>query len=268
MHLSEINIYPVKSLKGIGLRQALVEDRGLRFDRRWMLVDSTGKFITQRDFPIMATVEIHIDEASLTAAYNGGRISVPAEPENGNWRRVKIWKSSVKALEYPKEINEWFSDVLKTECRLVLMPNESRRMVNPYYAVRRFKDTVSFADGYPFLLLGEGSLEDLNSRLERPVPMNRFRPNFVVSASGAFAEDGWKKIRIGPTVFHVVKPCGRCIITTVDQGAGEKNGAEPLKTLSTFRKKRGKVLFGQNLIAEESGGVVRIGDEVEVLETK
>jgi hypothetical protein len=140
-------------------------------------------------------------------------------------------------------------------------------MVNPIFAVRKFQDTVSFADGYPFLLIGENSLEDLNSRLEHPVPMNRFRPNFVVKDSEAFAEDSWKKIKIGETVFHIVKPCERCVITTVNQTTGEKYGKEPLKTLATFRTKDNKVLFGQNLIAEKAGDFVKIGDKIEVLET-
>jgi hypothetical protein len=147
------------------------------------------------------------------------------------------------------------------------MPEEAKRTVNPFYAVRRFEDTVSFADGYPFMVIGQASLDDLNSKLETPVPMNRFRPNFVVAGSEPFAEDTWKKIRIGDTEFHVVKPSERCVITTVDQASGEK-GKEPLKTLNTYRNKKGKVLFGQNLIAEKAGGTLRIGDPIEVLEVK
>jgi hypothetical protein len=169
-------------------------------------------------------------------------------------------------VEYPAECSEWFSEVLNIDCRLVMMPDESRRTVNPFYAVRKFKDTVSFADGYPFMLLGQSSLDDLNTRLPDPVPMNRFRPNFVVSGSGAFAEDDWKKIRIGTTVFHVVKPSERCVMPTIDQAAGVKTGVEPLKTLSGFRTTGNKVLFGQNLIAENPGGVVKVDDAVEVLE--
>lgn len=268
MHLSEINIYPVKSLKGISLRKAAVEDRGLQFDRRWMLVNGKGKFITQREFPVMAAIEVRIEDGSLTAAYDGTQLSISSMPENGVSRRVSIWGSSVKAVEYPADVNAWFSNVLGAECRLVLMPEESKRAVNPLYAVRKFKDTVSFADGYPFLLIGQSSLDDLNSRLETPVPMNRFRPNFVVSGADAFAEDGWQMIRIGETVFHVVKPCGRCVVPTVDQAVGKKTGPEPLKTLATYRKKGSRILFGQNLIAEKAGGVVKVGDKLEVLQAK
>ena len=149
-----------------------------------------------------------------------------------------------------------------------MMPDESKRAVNPFYAVRKFKDTVSFADGYPFMLLGQASLDDLNSRLAEPVPMNRFRPNFVVSGAEAFEEDNWKKIRIGTTMFHVVKPSERCVMPTIDQARGEKTGVEPLRTLSAYRTKKNKVLFGQNLIAEKAGGLVRVGDEVEILERR
>jgi len=181
---------------------------------------------------------------------------------------VKIWSSSVKGSFYPKEVDEWFSDAIGSRCRLVLMPETTKRIVSPDYAIRKFEDTVSFADGYPFLLIGEASLADLNSRLEEPVPMNRFRPNFVVTGSEAFEEDNWKRIRIGSTEFHVVKPCARCVMTTVDQAAGQKNGKEPLKTLAAYRTRSGNVLFGQNLIAETAGGTIRVGDAVEIIERK
>ncbi|MBC7898867.1 MAG: MOSC domain-containing protein [Saprospiraceae bacterium] len=266
MHLSEINIYPVKSLMGISLGEARVENRGLQFDRSWMLVDENNKFLTQREFPKMATVNVAVDKESLTAAADGSSIVIPLIPEPEDTASVKIWTSSVKGRVYSAEVNDWFSEAIGTECRLVLMPEETKRKVNPFYAVRKFKDTVSFADGYPFLLIGESSLDDLNSRLDAPLPMNRFRPNFVVAGSEPFAEDIWKKIRIGETVFHLVKPCARCVITTVDQSIGEMDGKEPLKTLAAYRNKGGNVMFGQNLIAEAGGGIVNAGDEVHILQ--
>jgi uncharacterized protein YcbX len=268
MRLSELNIYPIKSLAGISLQSAQVEDRGLQFDRRWMLVDAKRQFITQREAPRMAAVKIEVDKDSLSASVNGNKISIPATPETGNIANVKIWSSSVKGEFYPDEINRWFSDAIGASCRLVVMPETTKRKVNPFYAVRKFRDTVSFADGYPFLLIGEASLADLNSRLEEPVPMNRFRPNFVVSGSEPFAEDDWRRIRIGSTEFYVVKPCARCVITTIDQARGEKTGKEPLKTLSGYRNRNGNALFGQNLIADKPGGTVHIGDAVEVLERR
>jgi len=266
MRLSEINIYPVKSLKGISLPESVVEDRGLRFDRRWMLVDEAGNFMTQREFPVMATVSVEVVDDVLRASVKGNRIEVPFLDGADEHARVKVWSSSVKAGVYSDRINDWFSDAIGVSCQLVGMTSESRRAVSPFYAVRKFKDEVSFADAYPFLLIGQGSLDDLNSRLAEPVPMNRFRPNFVVEGAEPFAEDKWKKIRIGSTVFHLVKPCARCVMTTVDQVAGVKTGPDPLKTLASYRNRKGKVLFGQNLIAEKAGGVVKVGDKVEVIE--
>ena len=266
MHLSEINIYPVKSLKGIGLSEAATEGRGLQFDRRWMLVDRNNRFLTQREFPVMATVSIDLDGDKFTARQGHQAIDIPFSPESGELETTRIWKSEVEAEFYGKEVDQWFSRALEIDCRLVRMPEASRRAVNPDYAVHRKEDIVSFADGYPFMLLGQASLDDLNSRLAAPVPMNRFRPNFVVEGSEAFAEDRWKKIRIGQTLFHVVKPCERCVIPTIDQATGIKTGKEPTKTLSTYRLQDGNVLFGQNLIADVAGGTVRVGDPVEVLE--
>jgi uncharacterized protein YcbX len=214
----------------------------------------------------MALVKIELGADGLVASLNGDRILVANAMTADEKRNVKVWSSSVKGDFYPREVDEWFSSALGVSCRLVSMPETTRRKVNPFYAVRKFKDTVSFADGYPFLLIGEGSLADLNSKLEDPVPMNRFRPNFVVTGSGPFEEDTWKRIRIGSTEFHVVKPSARCVITTVDQATGLKNGTEPLKTLSSYRNRNGNVLFGQNLIAETAGATVRVGDAVEAVE--
>ena len=266
MHLSEINIYPVKSLKGISLNEATVEDRGLRHDRRWMLVDEANKFMTQREYPVMARIQVAIDGNRLSATIDDCSLQVPLSPETDEFHTAKIWSSTVRSHYYPEEVDDWFSGTLGTPCRLVAMPDGAHRAVNPFYAVRRFKDTVSFADGYPFMLIGQASLDDLNSRLAEPVPMNRFRPNFVVAETEPFAEDKWKIIRIGSTVFHVVKPCDRCVLTTVDQAKGEKTGKEPLRTLSIYRSVKNQVLFGQNLIAENSGETIRLGDKVEVLE--
>ncbi|MBK9156483.1 MAG: MOSC domain-containing protein [Chloracidobacterium sp.] len=264
MILSEINIYPVKSLKGIQLSESPVEARGLRFDRRWMLVDGDGQFMTQRDFPKMALIETSVNGKGLAVRFDGWELAVPAEAEKPV--EVGIWEGPVAAAMFSDEVNRWFSEVLEADCRLVTMPKDTRRLLPAEFAVRPGEDHVSFADGYPLLLIGEGSLAELNSRLETPVPMNRFRPNLVVAGSDAFAEDTWKKIRVGETIFHLVKPCARCVLTTVDQATGIKNGKEPLRTLASFRTFDNKVLFGENLIAENPGGTVRVGDEVEVLE--
>ena len=271
MYLSEINIYPIKSLAGISLAESKIERRGLEFDRRWLLVDENNKFLTQREFPKMAIVKTEILKNGLQVSNNRNSLVIPFEPQTDAKETVQIWQSRCKAKIYENTINEWFSDTLETNCRLVVMPEETQRKVNYFYAVSK-DDHVSFADGYPFLLIGENSLADLNSRLDEALPMNRFRPNFVISDSEGFAEDSWKRIKIGETVFHIVKPCARCVMTTIDQAKGEKDGKEPLKTLASFRTpKRSikkKILFGQNLIAEKAGDVLRIGDKVEILETK
>jgi uncharacterized protein YcbX len=231
-----------------------------------MLVDADGKFLTQREFPVMARISIVLESDGLNAEFDGKHVTVPRDAATGNFQTVKIWSSTVRSEVYSDEINDWFSNALGTECRLVGMPEGAHRAVNPAYSVRRFKDVVSFADGYPYMLITDGSLADLNSRLAEPVPMNRFRPNFVVTGADAFAEDNWKVVRIGSTVFHVVKPCERCVIPTIDQATGEKTGKEPLRTLSIYRTVRGNALFGQNLIAENAGETIRIGDKVQVLE--
>lgn len=271
MYLSEINIYPIKSLGGISLKESKIERRGLEFDRRWLLVDKNNKFLTQREFPKMATVKTEITNDGLGVSCDASDLTIPFASQNSKVETVQIWQNRCKAKIYESSVNEWFSDILQTNCKLVVMPEETRRKVNYFYKVND-DDHVSFADGYPFLLIGENSLKDLNARLNEDLPMNRFRPNFVVADSEGFAEDSWKKIKIGETVFHIVKPCARCVMTTIEQTTGEKDGKEPLKTLASFRiPKRSvkkKILFGQNLIAERDGEILRVGDKIEVLETK
>ena len=285
MNISEINIYPVKSLRGIALDEAVVEKRGLRNDRRWMLTDRNGYFFTQRELPHMATIRISLNRRGLVASAPGvENLRMPQHPEVKLRQHVTIWQSEVEAHVYDRHVNQWFSEVLKRECRLVLMPETTERHVNAQFD--RGADIVSFADGYPLLLIGEGSLEEVNRRIAEiadrnvRVPMNRFRPNLVVRGSEPFAEDGWARIRVGGAVFRVVKPCARCVITTIDQAKGEFDGKEPLKTMATFRLAKqvfpetyesygqtaNGVLFGENLIPENPGVAIRVGDEVEVLE--
>lgn len=273
MEISELNIYPVKSLGGIALPEAAVEERGFAYDRRWMIVDDAGRFLTQREYPLMATLRTALDENCLRITDGGGEsLEIPLDGGRIGTARVAVWSSRVRAEIYADEINRWLGARLGAACRLAFMPDSSRRKVNFYYAVRKSEDVVSFADAYPYLLIGESSLTDLNARLAEPVPMNRFRPNLVVRGAPAFAEDGWKKVRVGATVFHVVKACSRCVVTTIDQATGTPQGKEPLKTLSTYRLVRrggkAKINFGQNLIAADFGRKIRLGDPVEILETR
>lgn len=282
MHISEINIYPIKSLKGISVDSALVEPRGLQHDRRWMLTDIDGKFMTQREFPRMAAMSVWIEEDGSglgVAAQRFGDVFVPFEPDTVNKPQVTIWQSVCEGEVYGAALNEWFSDVLGTACQLVYMPDDTQRSVNSRFD--RGGEIVSFADGYPLMVLGEASLAELNSRLAEPLPMNRFRPNIVVSGSDAYSEDDWSKISIGDAAFRGTKPCERCVITTVDQSRGEFDGKDPLKTLATYRLAKdvmperleslgvtpNAVLFGQNLIPETPGATIDVGDEVKILST-
>lgn len=272
MKLSEINIYPIKSLGGISVGSATVEERGLQYDRRWMLVDDAGDFLTQRDFGKMATLKIAVEENGLRVKDGSESTLVPFDPTTNEKIKVRIWESRCAAVLYDGKTNRWFSDALGAQCRLVKMPEDARRIVSPYYAIRKYKDTVGFADAYPYLLIGEGSLEELNARLDAPVPMNRFRPNFVVEGAAPQAEENWTKIKIGDAVFHNVKACARCTVTTIDQATGVSRGVEPLRTLAQYRlvKRAGKqkINFGRYLIAEDAGATVEIGAEVEILESK
>ena len=257
--LSEIMIFPVKSLRGITLDEASVEPRGLRFDRRWLVVDAHDRFVTQRMRPRMALIAVTVqDDGLLLNAPGMPPLYVPTEVM-GMERRVIIWRDTVLARDAGNLAAAWLSSTLDLSCRLVQMPDSTERAVNPAYGLPG--EIVSFADGYPFMLISQATLDDLNARLPVPVPMRRFRPNLVVAGATPFAEDTWKRIRIGTIVFRVVKACERCIIPTIDPEAGVFAGKEPLRTLATYRKVGSKVQFGQYLIAEGLG-VVHIGDSV------
>lgn len=265
--LSDIFIYPIKSLAGIRLKAATVQERGLQYDRRWMLIDDAGVFMTQRKTAGMALLRVSLQENGMEVSHLHQDIDplfVPYETHSLNSTLVTVWDDICFAYFVNREANRWFSEALGVSCRLVYMPDSSIRLIDPNYA--NHGEKTSFSDGFPFLLAGQSSLDDLNRRLEQPVPMNRFRPNFVFSGAEPFAEDAWKTIRIGSVLFYAPKACGRCIVTTTNQDTGMQ-GAEPLRTLNTFRKKGNKVLFGQNLIGL-STGTVRIGDPIQVLESK
>jgi uncharacterized protein YcbX len=261
--VSQIHVYPVKSLGGLALPESPVESRGLEHDRRWMLVDAAGRFLTQREWPRMALVSVALAPGGLLLSAPGVEpLRVPFEPKAPARRlTVQVWRSVCEAAPVGEEADGWFAEFLGVPCRLVYMPDETRRAVNPDHSAG--EGIVSFADGYPLLLLGEASLADLNARLARPVTMDRFRPNLVVSGAPPYAEDGWKRVRIGGALFQAAKPCARCGLITVDQDAGEVSGSEPLRTLAAYRRRDGKVLFGQLLIPLEMGAV-RVGDAVEL----
>jgi uncharacterized protein YcbX len=259
--LSELHIYPVKSLGGIALQEAKVTERGLEHDRRWMVVDPAGQFLTQREYPRMATVWVDVGHDCLTlAAPDRDTIEVPFDAVLAPALRVQVWNSNVEALAVSGAADLWLSEHLGTPCRLVHMPDSTRRECNPEFAGDG--KVVSFADGYPFLVTSEASLADLNRRAGTNLPMNRFRPNLVVRGAGAWAEDHWKEFTVGEVRFRVAKPCGRCQVTTTDQASGEVRGPEPLATLATFRDSQFGVRFGMNLVALGTG-TLRLGDNLE-----
>lgn len=259
--LSGLNIYPVKSAAGIALQTAEAQLRGLKFDRRWMITDLRGKFMTQRQFPRMALIQTQIEAGGLLLSA-AGMESIAITPTENPLVKVEVWGDRAQAIPADPAVNVWLSKFLDRPCQLVYMPEDEIRSVDRKYAVNQ-RDHVSFADGFPYLLISEASLADLNRRLELPLPMNRFRPNFVVSGCEPFAEDAWKRIRIGSIEFHLVKLCSRCAVTTVDQATGIQ-GQEPLATLGTYRRQKGKILFGQNLVPENEG-TIALGDQIEVL---
>ncbi len=258
--VSAISIYPIKGMGSQLLEHALVERRGLRFDRRWMLVDSDGVFLSQRKVGRMATLIPYLLADGLrVSAPDRAPIVIPLEPVPIK-RRVTVWRSELDAYGYGDEIDQWFSSALEMPCALVKMEADSIRTTNPDFSLPG--DEVSFADGYPVTLASESSLSDLNGRLERPVPMNRFRPNIVIEGiKEPWIEESWARVQVGQVWFRVAKPCGRCLVTTIDQQSGESTGAEPLRTLAVYRRKQSTADFSINLIPERDGAI-SVGDVI------
>lgn len=265
MHVAGIHLYPVKSLRGLAVETARLDALGLVGDRRFLVVDGAGRFLTQRVLPRMALVETALTDDALVLGHpRHGSVSVGLDA-GGEAARVEIWRDTVMAVDCGAEVAAWLSAFLQQACRLVRVGQEYARAVNP--AKARPGDEVSFADAYPLLAIGEASLADLNDRLaargEPPVPMNRFRPNLVIRGSAAFAEDAWTRFRIGEAVFRAAGPCIRCQVPTTDQLTAER-GPEPIRTLATYRRLQDatQVIFGQNLIHETKSGVIRVGDAI------
>lgn len=261
--LSAIAIYPVKSCAPIACTEAVVEARGLVGDRRWMIVDAQGQFVTARKHPRLLRVRTHLDAQGVRLEAEG-RARLHLRADAGAPRLpVTVWSSTVDAQVATPEVDAWMSDFLGFPVRLVHMDEACLRPVSEKYG--QPGDIVSFADGYPLLLTSAAAVDALNARLARPVTMQRFRPSIVVSGVAAHAEDGWKSIRIGAVRFDVVKPCVRCVLTTVDPERGEVDAdGEPLRTLIGYRRSAAGVTFGQNLIPRDHGRI-RVGDAVELL---
>lgn len=262
--VTDLFIYPIKSCGSIAVKEGHIAERGFAYDRRWMLIDEHGLYINQIRQPRLACVIPRLTEDGLQLqAPQMSTLTVPYEPETTQMLTVKVLTKVCEAAVVNQETCEWLSDFLHVPCRLVSMPETTRRPVNPAYALHQ--DIVSFANGYPFHVLGQASLDALNERLTHSLPMNRFRPNIVIAGAEPFAEDGWHTLRINGHIIHLVKPCDRCAVTLVDQQTGERGGKEPLKTLASFRRVEKHVLFGRYGLSNSLGGTVKVGNPVEVL---
>jgi uncharacterized protein YcbX len=262
LRLTGINIYPIKSCRGIALPEWETDSFGLRFDRRWMVVDEAGTFITQRTHPRMALITVRVGDDVLQIDAPGmPTLETPLRPSAAVVTQIAVWNFTGPSTWLGEAAALWFTEFLGTACSLVHMGDEVVRQANPLFAPLATR--VSFADGYPLLLISEESLADLNGRLSQPLPMNRFRPNLVVAGAKAYEEDAWRRIEIGGMPLQVVKPCFRCAITTTDQVTAER-GREPLRTLATYRRRNGEVMFGQNVVHETTGRL-RVGDTVRPL---
>jgi uncharacterized protein len=268
LSISQLYIYPIKSLGGIAVSTALVKDRGLENDRRFMLVDGNGLFLTQRERPSMALLRTSIQGLELIVwhkDHQSGRLRLPLVPEPAlSTTTVKVWDDYCEAQYVSDEADKWFTEKLNSLCRLLYMPESTKRMVDPVYALSN--DITSFSDGYPVLLIGQSSLDDLNSRMNEVLPMDRFRPNIVMAGGQPFEEDSMEQFSVNGVNFYGVKLCARCVVTTTNQETGVM-GKEPLKTLATYRMANNKVYFGQNVLCEGEG-VIRSGDEIVVLKRK
>lgn len=272
--LSSVHVYPVKSMAGCSPGEAAVEPWGLAGDRRWLVTEPDGRFITQRQLPRLALASAQpLPGGGVRLTAPGAEpldVAVPVPAEQGGTIPVTVFRDKVEAVRAGDAAAAWVSAFLGTEAQLVHMDDPAvRRPVDPDYGLPG--DTVSFADGYPLLVTTTGSLRALNALIaedgiaaEGPLPMNRFRPNVVVDHTAPWAEDGWRRIRIGEMTFRVVKPSGRCVITTTDQATAER-GKEPLRTLARHHRIGERLVFGQNLIPEHTG-VLRVGDPFEVLD--
>ena len=259
MKVSALYIYPIKSLQGVSLTEANVREKGFQYDRRWMIIDSSGEAITQRTHTQLSQIRLSMEKDQIILSHKDmADLTIPLILTEGKAMEAVVWGDKVKSIAASDEVNEWFTAVVNEPCKLVFMPEEAARPVDTSRA--KNGEQVSFADGYPYLIIGQASLDDLNARMDKALPMNRFRPNIVVEGTKPYEEDEWGEIQIGEVKFRVTHPCKRCVFTTVDQDTGTK-GAEPLKTLSAYRREGKSVIFGVNTLALEAG-TVNLGDPV------
>ena len=261
VQLSGIYIYPVKSLRGLSLSEIAIEGGRFPGDRTWLLVDAGNHFMHQRDHPQMARIEVRPDA-------DGVVLGAPNLPDLRLTRRtlaaasvpieyVKLWRRSAPVAHVDTHADEWLTAALRVPCRLMEFVPDAPALNVPHYEVH-----ANLHDATPFHLTAEESLADLNSRMDAPIPMNRFRPNLVVRGAAPYAEDGWKTFAIGENRFRWIKPCTRCVATTTDQQTGVRSPHEPLRALSRYRRHWGAVVFGHYVVADAWGGQLRLGDPV------
>ncbi|RLV50663.1 MOSC domain-containing protein [Nocardioides mangrovicus] len=269
MQLTDIRRYPVKSCRGESIAEAVVEPWGLRGDRRWMVVDADGDVITARECNPMVLIRPVITETGLVLGAPDLPDLTVARPTGERLQRVGIWSSDLDAAPAGAEADAWLSKAMGRDAHLVYLDDPTRRATDPDYSEPT--DRVSFADGYPLLLATQESLAALNDAVHErhqgqhePMTMTRFRPNVVLSGAPAWAEDDWHLVRIGEATFRSVKPCDRCVLTTIDPETAAR-GHEPIATLARIRRRGSKTLFGVNLVPDSPGAVIRVGDEAEVL---
>jgi uncharacterized protein len=259
--LSAITLYPVKSLAGISVFRWPVTKTGLQYDRKWMLIDNTGQFLSQRKLPQMALIKTALTGGRLILSASGmENLSLPLTPTDGDIINSTIWHGQCDAQSVTREADQWLSNFLNYDCRLVYQADEMIRHVDPDYG--RHTDNVAFSDGFPFLIISENSLVSLNREMQLNLPMTRFRPNLVISGCPEYAEDSWREISIGAIDFRLPKACSRCAIPAIDPDTA-LSGKEPLKTLNRIRKWQNNVYFGQNALHNQCG-TLTIGDAVQV----
>lgn len=260
--LTDIYIYPIKSVKAINQPAAKVETKGLKFDRRYMLIDEQGQFITGRSYPQLTQIAVQFSKQMLIVnAPNMPSLTINPAHFSQQTKNVQLWSDNVSALHCHADYDQWFSTFLQKKCQLVFFAKETQR------CIKKTNTPVSFADGYPLLLINQTSVEQLNARLTTPVTALHFRPNIVIKGDFPFVEDSWSRIKIGEVEFEVSKPCSRCLFTNVDPKTGIADQNEPLQTLAKFRYHQGNIDFGQNLIPLNEG-LIRAGDEIQVITTQ
>lgn len=259
--LSGIFVYPVKSLSGISANSWPITETGFQHDRKWMLIDNDRQFLSQRKLPKMALIKTALTDKNLIlSAPDMENLPLPIDHVEGEIINSGIWHDQCAARSVSSEADQWLSDFLKQECRLVYQPDDVIRPVDPHYA--KPSDKVAFSDGFPFLIISENSLAALNHQMQLNLPMTRFRPNLVISGCPAYAEDNWREISINSIDFRLPKPCSRCSVPTIDPETAQV-GKEPLTTLNRTRKWQNKVYFGQNALHDQCGQLT-VGDRIQI----